>query len=320
MSVNGRDPDSLATVLSSSVFPAKVLKSCNNNMRFNCEFMASGPITLGRASYEGSFECRKESDNRKILTFLPLAGAVQIHHDCGDLVSRPGRATVIQGERSNWIRFDGPRSHLSICFDRNYLVGKLSTLMDRNIKAPLMFEPMFNINDGCGQTFFSLVEVAYNGLQEGSCLQKNPLALMNICEAITHVFLWKSSHQYSEALSEGGPTPSPRHVKRAIEYMTAHMHKPICVEELAAVSNVSVRSLQQGFKQFKMTTPMSYLQGLRLDAAHTELLKSESRQTVSAIAMRWGFVHLGRFSAEYARRFGEMPSETLRRPTSTGSK
>ncbi|MBO0983539.1 helix-turn-helix domain-containing protein [Rathayibacter sp. SD072] len=33
--------------------------------------------------------------------------------------------------------------------------------------------------------------------------------------------------------------------------------------------------------------------------------------TVADIAHRWGFAHLGRFSASYAQRFGENPKSTL---------
>ncbi len=34
--------------------------------------------------------------------------------------------------------------------------------------------------------------------------------------------------------------------------------------------------------------------------------------TVTEIASRWGFNHLGRFSSVYLHRFGEAPSHTLR--------
>jgi hypothetical protein len=31
------------------------------------------------------------------------------------------------------------------------------------------------------------------------------------------------------------------------------------------------------------------------------------------VATRWGITHLGRFACEYRNRFGESPSQTLRR-------
>jgi AraC family transcriptional regulator, ethanolamine operon transcriptional activator len=34
---------------------------------------------------------------------------------------------------------------------------------------------------------------------------------------------------------------------------------------------------------------------------------------VMSVAHRWGFKHLGRFSATYRRTYGELPSDTLRR-------
>ncbi len=35
--------------------------------------------------------------------------------------------------------------------------------------------------------------------------------------------------------------------------------------------------------------------------------------TVTMVALDCGLAHLGRFSQEYSRKFGEAPSETLRR-------
>jgi len=47
--------------------------------------------------------------------------------------------------------------------------------------------------------------------------------------------------------------------------------------------------------------------------ANEALRRSDpARVTVSAVAHRWGFAHLGRFASAYRARFGESPSVTLR--------
>jgi transcriptional regulator GlxA family with amidase domain len=50
----------------------------------------------------------------------------------------------------------------------------------------------------------------------------------------------------------------------------------------------------------------------RLDAARTALLSREGA-CVTAIAPEFCFHHFGRFAQSYAARFGETPSETVRK-------
>jgi transcriptional regulator GlxA family with amidase domain len=58
---------------------------------------------------------------------------------------------------------------------------------------------------------------------------------------------------------------------------------------------------------------MTYLRHLRLHRAHSELVDADPRSvTVTAVASRWGFLHFGRFAAQYSQLFGESPSATLR--------
>jgi transcriptional regulator GlxA family with amidase domain len=85
------------------------------------------------------------------------------------------------------------------------------------------------------------------------------------------------------------------------------------VAELAAASSTSVRSLQESFRRSLGTSPMKYLRDLRLEQVHKELVAAEPGPvTVTEVATRWGFVHLGRFAAAYRQRFTERPSDTIR--------
>ena len=86
------------------------------------------------------------------------------------------------------------------------------------------------------------------------------------------------------------------------------------VGDIAAAAGVSDRTLQAAFQAELEITPMAYLRGRRLDRARAELADAamQDRTSVTEVADRWGFGHLGRFAAEYKARFGESPSQTLR--------
>jgi AraC family transcriptional regulator, ethanolamine operon transcriptional activator len=82
------------------------------------------------------------------------------------------------------------------------------------------------------------------------------------------------------------------------------------VSQIAAELNTTLRSLQTGFREVYGMTPHAYRTSLRMSSARTDLRRGSG--TVSEVAVRWGFLHLGRFSVDYKRMFGESPSVTLR--------
>ncbi|MEG8037565.1 helix-turn-helix domain-containing protein [Sphingomonas sp. LR61] len=86
------------------------------------------------------------------------------------------------------------------------------------------------------------------------------------------------------------------------------------IADLAAVAGLSVRSVQESFRRVFDVSPLTYLQDVRLDRVRSELLALDPQVgAIGDVARRWGFAHLGRFSASYAARFGEYPKQTLRR-------
>src|ERR1700687_3777537 len=52
---------------------------------------------------------------------------------------------------------------------------------------------------------------------------------------------------------------------------------------------------------------------LRVEGPRRELLQGRPRAKVMDVALRCGFPHFGRFSVGYRRRYGETPSQTLKR-------
>ncbi|WP_176491491.1 AraC family transcriptional regulator [Curtobacterium sp. 'Ferrero'] len=103
-------------------------------------------------------------------------------------------------------------------------------------------------------------------------------------------------------------------LRAAVEHIHAHAAEDITVRELSAIAGLSVRSVQESFRRVFDVSPLTYLRQVRLDRVREELLAQDPQVgAVGDVARRWGFTHLGRFSASYAERFGEYPKQTLRR-------
>jgi AraC-like DNA-binding protein/tetratricopeptide (TPR) repeat protein len=108
-------------------------------------------------------------------------------------------------------------------------------------------------------------------------------------------------------------TPLPRGVRQAIEAMRGQLDREWNLRELAVIAGVSGRTLQRQFQDFLGKAPSVALRDLRFDCARRELLQGSPGTKVMDVALRCGVAHLGRFSTEYRRRYGETPSQTLKR-------
>jgi AraC-like DNA-binding protein/tetratricopeptide (TPR) repeat protein len=107
--------------------------------------------------------------------------------------------------------------------------------------------------------------------------------------------------------------PLPNDVRKAIEWLEAEPARPWRLGDLAAACGVAPRTLQKHFRRFAGHAPLVFLRELRFGRARQELLRASHTASVTEIATRLGFGHLGRFATEYHRRYGESPSATLRR-------
>lgn len=98
---------------------------------------------------------------------------------------------------------------------------------------------------------------------------------------------------------------------RIIRYIDQNAREDIGIEELSRVSNMSVRSIYNAFSRAFSTTPKTYVKQVKLRKLREDLLRGRCRN-ITEVALDYGFGHLGRFSSDYRKLFGELPSETAR--------
>lgn len=102
-----------------------------------------------------------------------------------------------------------------------------------------------------------------------------------------------------------------RIMKRAIEFMHAHMGEDIGLPEVCAAACASRRSLQYCFEEFLHTSPQAYLRAIRLNEAR-RLLKMDPRVSITVVANEFGFSGASHFTRHYKAMFDELPSKTHR--------
>jgi AraC family ethanolamine operon transcriptional activator len=114
--------------------------------------------------------------------------------------------------------------------------------------------------------------------------------------------------------SEAAPvtlTPSARHraVDRALEVIHA-TDGQLSIPDVCRYAAASARTLSRGFRERFGISTKQYMVVYRLAGVRRAL--RQGGNSVTGAAGKYGFWHLGQFSANYLATFGESPSETLK--------
>ena len=107
-----------------------------------------------------------------------------------------------------------------------------------------------------------------------------------------------------------GRAEKHRIVQRARVYVHAHLANDIRVSELCDHCGVSLSTLERMFKRELNIAPKDYVLAARLADVRRNLWDDDSQsQTIAEVALNSGFSHMGRFSQQYRKHFGRLPSE-----------
>ncbi|ALV07553.1 helix-turn-helix transcriptional regulator [Roseateles depolymerans] len=103
----------------------------------------------------------------------------------------------------------------------------------------------------------------------------------------------------------------PPRYRRAYQFMLDHLHdRTLSVRRIAAEIDVTERALQMAFRSHLGLTPAELLRKLRMACIRTELQQMAGRDSVLAVATRWGMGNRSTLAHNYRQQFGEAPSAT----------
>ncbi|WAC54817.1 AraC family transcriptional regulator [Gordonia sp. SL306] len=235
---------------------------------------------------------------------VPLGGVLETRVGGHSVVSTNGLATVNPPDTpADIIRWSSTCTIVGVKIDRDFLhheVGRVTGLPDAHIPDQL------DLRSPAGASWFRLVR-SIAAQPADDPLLANPLVSEHLAASLTDAFLLAAlPDDPADHLA-----PRPRIVTRVLDALRADPARPWTASDMAQAAGVSVRRLQEGFREYVGKTPRECLTEIRLAAVHDELTRDRAI-SVTDSAMKWGFTHTGRFAAAFRQRYGVSPSQVVR--------
>ncbi|RKR74780.1 AraC-like DNA-binding protein [Frondihabitans australicus] len=279
--------------------------------------LSVGHVTAGFMSFQNAVRIRTaEPENYHVdiptqsRTVMGAVHGPQVYGtDNTAAVFMPGRPVDLDCEEGF--------AQIALMIPSTTLQREMELLLDKEGLPPLVFQTELSLDTAGGQTLVQTMRLIDDASRRNSGLLTHPLSVRHLERVVLDLLLFAQPHNFSDALAAPAPNSGHRDAARAIDLVQNDPAHPWTISELAREAATSARSLHLAFRNGLDTTPMKYLQRIRLEKAREDLLTAPpDTLSVTGVANRWGFTHLGRFAAAYAKRFSELPSETIRhRPT-----
>lgn len=247
------------------------------------------------------------------VSFVAGGAVVFSQGDDAAVVDR-SRAGVLAYDREVAMRWSPGVGQLMLTIDKARVETFLRRLLHEPVSEPLRFETRLDVG-GEGRGLAGAVATMRRAFTGCGPEGPRPALAAEIEHSVVSALLLGQRHNYTDAIFSATALPSSRVVDRVVELVESSTDAAFTVADLAAYAGISERSLHAAFRRQLGVAPMAYVRRRRLDRAHDELLTLEPNgtATVTEVALRHGFTHGGRFAAAYRARFGEPPSQTLRR-------
>lgn len=267
-------------------------------------------LNYGSLLYGATVDISPGKLNNFYLLQIPVAGNETIHIGSQSFLSTMSMASIISPDLNFHMRHGDHTEKLFIQIPRHLMEDICRIHYGRELNTPLIFSPTIPLQSKQNRSLASLLHWQLLEAAKGT-LFNHPLLAAQLETTLVTTLLETLSHNHQRAAPIHPLTP--HFVRQAEEYIHEHIDQPIAVTDISQAVGISSRCLFAGFKKYRDTSPMRYLMETRLVRVRKALQTPSASTTVTDTALRWGFGHLGQFSAAYKNYFHELPSATLLR-------
>ncbi len=245
---------------------------------------------------------------------IPLRGDAEIECGTTRFVSSPDTASLLSPTLPLRMRWGEACPQVILRIEREVMERHAQRHFGDDRRVPVEFEPEFRLSSQQGACLAQMLPMLADAIATDGHPLRHPLAFEQLESTLLNLLLYGQPNSARNGARVAPAPLAPFYVRRVEEYIRTHVDEPLTIERLAELAGVSPSTLFAGFRNRHGITPMAFVRQLRLQHVRDELLDDATPglASVTDVALKWGFAHLGRFAIDYKRAFGESPSATLR--------
>jgi AraC-like DNA-binding protein len=316
------DLDEVQSVVAASQHPISVDPAGPRRpLRFGLHHHPLSRMALTRATleYEGSLKVSAPPLEHHYFLRIPLRGSDLVLHGSKPVRPAPGRvALLLSPGNETTMRSTGGFDEVTVEISAEAIGRAWRALTGETPSRPIVFEPSVPLTGEAGSVLLRIVPLLADEVVRCTSQEPGAAGLERLEDALLFSLLDCQPHSHDHRhLRRGSKSRNSTLVRDAEAWMEVHCEAGFTIQAVAEAHDVTIRTLQRAFERYRAYSPKTFLHRLMLGRARTRL-RSGAALGVTEVAMTVGFRHLGRFSVDYRKRYGEPPSSTLRRTRRRG--
>jgi hypothetical protein len=201
------------------------------------------------------------SESNFCIQIFPIGGKGEVVIGGAATSVTPENCAVISSGTGFKANYSADYEHVVLMLHSASLIKKLSAITGTSVGA-LRFDPTPNVAQPAARILRDHFLFLVNKLSSTSA-PLPPLVLAEFEQTLMTMFLHANQHNYSHLLERQPPDIALMQVRRAEEYIEANWDQPISLEDLAAVTGVSMLSLFRSFKQNRGYSSLEFVKRVR---------------------------------------------------------
>ncbi len=307
-----KDADEIIQFVGKRLAPHRMDISTDNSITADLRYMSLASAQIVDIQYGSDVKIAPDEPDDYHLVHAALTGCSTAHTNHSVYEMRPNNLHVTSVGRPTRIHMTANCRHLTVRLSRALVDSVLQDTLNITASRPVSFAPEVSADSELPMMWRDLLMHILRQATLAPRTMNTASTQKQYATMMAELLLVHHNHNYSDAIQRYSNDVSPWHVRRARDIIHNSLDDGLSVVTLAQEVGVSVRSLQNGFRDFLGMTPVEYIRSHRLEQLHKALRTAPSESSVTDLMLSCGISSFGRYAQYYKQHYGCSPSDTLR--------